>query len=113
MSALRVCLLSAVLLTIAGCGGHTASTGPRGNPTSGAHLFVVKRCISCHTVNGVGGEVGPNLTDYPPATGYDSLKGILQNPPPQMASGIAGERFTDREVRDLNAFFASSLKPKG
>jgi putative heme-binding domain-containing protein len=30
--------------------------------TRGKQLFQQNRCIECHTINGVGGSSGPNLT---------------------------------------------------
>jgi mono/diheme cytochrome c family protein len=34
----------------------------RGDPRRGEELFGQKGCNGCHTINGVGGQVGPNLT---------------------------------------------------
>jgi len=34
---------------------------PPMNPVSGRSLFMEKGCVACHSVNGVGGDVGPAL----------------------------------------------------
>jgi hypothetical protein len=34
---------------------------PPMDPVRGRHLFVEKGCIACHSVNGVGGDLGPAL----------------------------------------------------
>jgi len=40
---------------------------PPMDPVRGRHLFVEKGCIACHSVNGVGGDLGPalNAEDMP------------------------------------------------
>ena len=42
-------------------------TMPPMDPVRGRHLFVEKGCIACHSVNGVGGDLGPalNAEDMP------------------------------------------------
>lgn len=60
-------LVLAALLAI-GCGRQQAAPVPglpasvRGDPGRGEALFGQKGCIGCHTVSGIGGQVGPNLT---------------------------------------------------
>jgi mono/diheme cytochrome c family protein len=60
-------LVLAALLAV-GCGRQEVASVPglpasvRGNPGRGEALFGQKGCIGCHTVSGIGGQVGPNLT---------------------------------------------------
>jgi cytochrome c len=49
-----------------------APAAPAGNATHGAALFASKNCTACHTVNGQGGTVGPNLSHIA-TTPYDNL----------------------------------------
>ncbi len=35
-----------------------------GNDKSGKYLFNYEHCIDCHSINGVGGTLGPSLTHY-------------------------------------------------
>ncbi len=45
-----------------GPGGGIASAQSRGDSKRGEELFGEKGCNGCHRINGVGGEVGPDLT---------------------------------------------------
>jgi len=40
-----------------------ATTGVTGMALQGAHLFSAEACISCHTMDGVGGQRGPDLSN--------------------------------------------------
>lgn len=53
------CLMLAVVLS--GCGGAQAAQ-PDGDAARGAQLFRSQGCSGCHTLQGQGGQVGPNLT---------------------------------------------------
>ena len=35
-----------------------------GGSKSGKYLFEYQHCIDCHTINGIGGTLGPSLTRY-------------------------------------------------
>ncbi len=43
---------------------YLGSLGPPGDPATGARLFTEKRCITCHSIGGKGGNRGPKLDDY-------------------------------------------------
>ncbi len=46
---------------------------------NGKRMFEVASCVSCHKLNGVGQEFGPDLTKYDPKlTSVDVLKDILE-----------------------------------
>lgn len=101
------------VLLVAGCGGTSVSfhAARPGDARVGAHLFVVDHCVRCHTVNGTGGHVGPNLTGDGIATQPAQLKEFLSDPPDIM-SFVRGLHLTDQQIADISAFTASGLKPK-
>lgn len=83
-----------------------------GSPVRGKSLFLENRCVTCHSVGGEGGKIGPT---------WDSLKGLRS--PIQMASamwnhgskmsakmasmGIMRPRLAARDLSDLLAFIQS------
>ncbi|MEO7142071.1 MAG: c-type cytochrome [Bryobacteraceae bacterium] len=81
--------------------------------TRGARLFETQGCIECHSVNGKGGHVGPDLgrrvdRDYTPAT----LASLLWNHAPAMWTamrerGIHPGDLNEQAAADLFAYFYS------
>jgi mono/diheme cytochrome c family protein len=103
----RFMVLPAVLtIFLTGCGASTT-----GNAQIGARLYSAYRCASCHMTNGVGGTIGPDLTQNLAEANYDLLKYELANPPAAMAY-VTHIRFTPQQIRDLNALAVSSLKSR-
>jgi mono/diheme cytochrome c family protein len=99
-------LLAGLSLFLVGCGASTS-----GNARVGAQLFSAYRCASCHMINGVGGTIGPGLTQNLAAANYDLLKYELENPPSTMAY-VKQLHITPQQLHDLNALAVSSLKPR-
>ncbi len=54
---------------------------------SGASLFNSEGCIACHTINGQGGSVGPNLTHAGSKRSLSWIKTQIKNPGAHFASG--------------------------
>ncbi len=48
----------------------------------GRELFVQKACVVCHSVNGVGGTIGPALDATEPAGVFDPRRGSGRALPP-------------------------------
>jgi len=79
-----------------------------GNPQRGEKLFRVKRCAECHSIDGRGSKVGPNLQ----ATLKGSLMtiaGAMWNHGPKMWAkmaerGIAVPSLTTEEMSDLTSY---------
>jgi mono/diheme cytochrome c family protein len=79
-----------------------------GNPQRGEKLFSEKRCIQCHSIDGRGSRVGPNLQ----ATLKGSLMtiaGAMWNHGPKMWAkmaerGIAVPSLTTEEMSDLTSY---------
>jgi mono/diheme cytochrome c family protein len=104
----RAPLLVLVLL-LAGC-SPTASLSS-GNARTGSLLFVKARCLSCHTVNGMGGASAPDLTHNITSVDFDLLRYFIEHPPSQMAY-VKTLHLTDTDIHNLNAFADSALVPQ-
>jgi len=62
---------------------------PTQDPLAGSRVFGTKGCVKCHSINGVGGTVGPDLGRIPrPRSFYDLATG-LWNHAPRMAGRMA------------------------
>jgi cytochrome c2 len=86
-----------------------------GNATKGQTLFEDRQCLSCHSVAGVGGDVGPDLTEF-----SDGLSGVavlttMINHADKMSeevlsNGIRWPVLTGQEMRDIFAYLNSSAQ---
>lgn len=82
----------------------------------GELLFQNKGCIGCHTVNGEGGAVGPNLTDVYSTKGEDYIRQSVLNPNAVIAEGFQpnimpqnfSELLSDEELGFIVSFLASA-----
>lgn len=102
------------LLLLALCSAGLRAATFAANSASGAGLFQTLSCIQCHSVNGKGGTLGPDLgrgidRDFTPA----SLAATMWNHAPAMWSAMrersveAGD-LNEQAAADLLAYFYSS-----
>lgn len=82
-----------------------------GNTDAGKRVFSEKHCITCHTVRGTGGVVGPNLDHLRNFGSPIFVASAMWNHGPQMAEkmkerGVDRPTFTAKELRDLAAYLA-------
>ncbi len=82
---------------------------PSQDPVSGSRVFGAKGCGKCHSVNGVGGKIGPDLGSIPRPRSFYDLASAMWNHLPEMAKhmrqfGIARPYLDARETGDLIAF---------
>lgn len=85
----------------------------------GRELFLEKGCVACHSVNGVGGEVGPTLDagDMPsPMNAFEFAARMWRGAPSMvlMQEEEFGEfiSLTGEELADLIAFFHDTDEQK-
>jgi len=82
---------------------------PSQDPLAGSRVFGSKGCVKCHSINGVGGKVGPDLArNIKPRSFYD-VATAMWNHLPRMADrmkqlGITRPELTAREAGDLVGF---------
>ncbi len=63
---------------------------PGSAAAAGETLFLTEGCTSCHMVKGVGGQIGPNLTDIGAAGKSSTYSGTLPVPVP----GVTGPNYS-------------------
>ena len=82
---------------------------PTQDPIAGSRVFGAKRCGQCHSVNGVGGKIGPDLGRIPRPRSFYDLAAAMWNHLPKMAErmeqfGIHRPYLNPEEAGDLIAF---------
>ena len=84
---------------------------PPMNSDRGADLFMEKGCVVCHSVNGVGGDIGPSLnaSDMPePMNTFEFAARMWRGAPvmAQMQEDLLGEmiNLTGQDLADIIAF---------
>lgn len=78
---------------------------------AGAVLFRDQDCAHCHTINGVGGKKGPDLTDLPKdkvwtpdKIAHQILNGGQKMPP-------FSEALTDQQIGQIVAYLRAKHRP--
>ncbi len=85
-----------------------------GDAQRGERLFQTEQCVQCHSINGHGGTIGPDLTrridrDYSPAV----MASLMWNHAPDMwaamaKQGIRKGQLSAESASDLFAYFVSA-----
>lgn len=107
--------LLAIVVTVASIVLFTASMS---FAASGASLFSSEGCIGCHTINGAGGTVGPNLSHEGSKRSLSWIKKQITDPSSHFASGSMDGSYpaimpsTSMSGADLDALasYIASLK---
>ena len=82
---------------------------PSQDPLAGARVFGAKGCVKCHSINGVGGKVGPDLARALKPRSFYDVATAMWNHLPRMADrmkqlGITRPQLTAQEAGDLVGF---------
>jgi cytochrome c2 len=105
-------ILAAALLWWPLGAAHAQPLSEGQDPMAGARVFAAKGCSKCHSVNGVGGKIGPDLARIArPRTFYD-LAADMWNHLQKMSVkwqevGVTRPRLDSREAADLAGFLFS------
>src|SRR3990172_11558783 len=59
---------------------------PSQDPVAGSRVFGAKGCSKCHSINGVGGKIGPDLGRIPRPRSFYDLAAAMWNHFPRMAA---------------------------
>lgn len=86
----------------------------KADTANGRALFGELRCVSCHSVNGRGGTMGPELTRIGDKVRRDWLFSYLKDPHRvQPDTPMLQYRLTDDQLRDLTAFLFEEYSSAG
>ena len=78
----------------------------RGSYEQGKQIFGESRCVTCHPIEGKGGDIGPDLSKIASKVNPDWLFQWIRNPQKSFpATRMATFGFVDEDVRHLVAFF--------
>lgn len=99
------------LLEFTGVPGEPgASSALEGNAERGGVLFRESRCITCHSVRGRGGTIGPDLGTVAGKVTPEWLVQFIRNPHFfQPTTPMPRFGFTDGEIRDLIAYILTEF----
>lgn len=102
-------LTIAVLVAPLGVVSAQPVMSPSQDPLAGSQVFGSKGCIKCHSVNGVGGKVGPDLARALKPRSFVDLATAMWNHLPGMTDrmqrlGIARPVLDSKEAGDLVGF---------
>ena len=81
------------------------------NPQAGSRVFGDKGCSTCHAINGLGGQIGPDLARLSSARSLHDLAAAMWNHLPSKVErmrelGIGRPLLSPREAADLVAFLS-------
>src|SRR5438093_12396363 len=104
------CIVALAIL-VSSCGQTMAQSPVRvaQNPLAGSRVFGAKGCVKCHSINGVGGKVGPDLARALKPHSFYDVATAMWNHLPRMAArmkqlGITRPELTAQEAGDLVGF---------
>jgi mono/diheme cytochrome c family protein len=111
-------MMRSVRWTVLTVAGLVASVGtvsaqpvlsPSQDPLAGSRVFGSKGCVKCHSVNGVGGKVAPDLARTMRPRSFVDLATAMWNHIPNMTDrmrqlGIARPQLDAKEAGDLVGF---------
>src|SRR6266508_911749 len=107
--AVKLVVVAALLLGPPDAAWAQPVFSPSQDPLAGSRVFGAKGCVKCHSINGVGGKVGPDLARALKPRSFYDVATAMWNHLPRMADrmkqlGIARPQLTSQEAGDLVGF---------
>jgi len=105
----RLAVVAALLLGSLDAAWAQPVFSPSQDPLAGARVFGAKGCVKCHSINGVGGKIGPDLARRIKPRSFYDVATAMWNHLPRMADrmkqlGITRPQLTAQEAGDLVGF---------
>lgn len=102
-------ILVLLLLTGAGMTEDASKYYLPEDPLIGAEHFTQKGCITCHSIEGRGGDFGPDLASSDLSGSLFDIVSLMWNHSPEMSSmmtdlGVQRPKFTGKELAELAAY---------
>ncbi len=104
-----ISLLMTLLVLVPVWSSAQSIVAPVQSPLAGSRVFGSKGCSKCHSINGIGGKIGPDLARVGENRSFNDLTAAMWNHIPQMTAeekkrGIAFPSLSAPEAGDLIAF---------
>jgi cbb3-type cytochrome oxidase cytochrome c subunit len=102
------------LLMIGASGAALAAAGlqTRADPVQGQKVFIAQKCNICHVIDGVGGRLGPDLSDIGKKRTAAWFEKYLPDPRAVNPKGkMPAQPIKGQDLKDLSAYLAT-LKGK-
>jgi len=84
---------------------------PPGNPVIGRRIFEYKKCVTCHSIHGQGGTLGPDLSNVKYSDESTMVAALLSHAPVMkdaiLKEGIDWPYFGSEELGHLFAYLKS------
>src|SRR5262249_33551862 len=105
----RVSVPAMIILIGLGVAWAQPASSPSEDPSAGAKAFDTKGCAKCHSVNGIGGKIGPDLAAVSRPRTFYAVAADMWNHLPKMTGkmrelGITRPSLDSRQAGNLAAF---------
>ena len=93
-------------------GRQGASDPSPGDATAGAAVYAEAGCAQCHTINGQGGFLGPDLTDIGARRAVRHLRESIANPNADLPLDYRSVSVTDTAGKTTAGFISTRMNTR-